>query len=229
MSGSFISPEFRARVRRLGEPVALAFGRLGLTPNALTLIGFLITCLGAGLAAAQLWLPAAAVVLFGGIFDLFDGALARATGRVSAVGGFLDSVFDRAGESVVYLGVLWGALGLGVTAPVFLAASSLAAAFLVSYTRARAESLGLETGTGMAAVGFAPREIRIVILAVGLAAAGLLRTDPPTGGAGGAAYPLDGLALTLSLGILTLLATVTAIQRTVHTVRAGSRSTGNGR
>ncbi|MGH2511964.1 MAG: CDP-alcohol phosphatidyltransferase family protein, partial [Candidatus Limnocylindrales bacterium] len=92
------SQGFRQRVRNLGEPVALFFGRLGLTPNGLTVIGFLITVAGAALAAANLWLAAGLIVFAGGAFDLFDGALARASGTASNLGAFFDSVFDRWGE-----------------------------------------------------------------------------------------------------------------------------------
>ena len=107
------SQGFRTRVRNLGEPVALFFGRIGLTPNALTILGFLITVAGAVLAAAGLWLLAGIVVFLGGAFDMFDGALARATGKASKVGAFLDSVFDRWGESVVYIGIVIGCLNAG--------------------------------------------------------------------------------------------------------------------
>src|SRR5919106_167587 len=105
---SVVSSSLRSRVRAGAEPVARAFGRLGLTPNALTLIGFGIAVIGAGLAASQAWLLASLVVGFGAIFDLFDGALARATGRTSRLGAFLDSTFDRLGEVMVYLGIAWG-------------------------------------------------------------------------------------------------------------------------
>ena len=95
------------------SPSPSFFGRLGLSPNALTVIGFLITCAGAALAAAGLWLLAGIVVFLGGAFDLFDGALARATGKTSKIGAFLDSIFDRWGESVVYIGIVIGCLNAG--------------------------------------------------------------------------------------------------------------------
>ena len=108
---SVVSSSFRTRVRSsIERPVAGIFGRLGLTPNALTLIGFGIAVIGAWLAAAQMWLVAGLVVAFGAIFDLFDGALARATNKVSKFGAFLDSTMDRAGEAVVYGGVALGLL-----------------------------------------------------------------------------------------------------------------------
>src|SRR5712672_1789427 len=104
-----ISNESRGRIKKVFEPIALGMGRLGLTPDALTLIGFGITVVGAALLAAQLWLLGGVIVFIGGVFDMFDGTLARATGRVSTLGAFMDSVFDRWGEAIVYLGIIWGA------------------------------------------------------------------------------------------------------------------------
>ena len=124
--------------------------------------------------------------MFGGVFDLFDGALARATNKASPLGAFMDSTFDRWGEAILYIGIVWGAIGLGIDSRVMLAAAAMGSAFMVSYTRAKSESLGFAPGTGMANVGLAPREIRIVILTIGLVLAGLL---PGTGRHGGAAAP----------------------------------------
>jgi CDP-diacylglycerol--glycerol-3-phosphate 3-phosphatidyltransferase len=206
------------------EPFALALGRLGLTPNALTVIGFLIACVAAAAAASQAWLAAGLLVVFGGVFDLFDGALARATGKVSKLGAFMDSTFDRWGEGVVYVGIAWGTLDMGYWRPVVLTAAAMTAAFMVSYTRAKAESLGFTAGTGMANVGLAPREVRIAILTLGLVAAGLLPGPfEGGGGAGGAAYPLPALALEVALSLIAVLATVTTIQRILHTIHQASR------
>ena len=112
-SGSIVSPETRTRIKKLGEPVALFLGRLGLTPNGLTLIGFGITVVGAALVGIQAWLIGGIVVFLGGVFDMFDGTLARATGKVSPLGAFMDSVFDRWGEAVVYVGVIAGLAAAG--------------------------------------------------------------------------------------------------------------------
>lgn len=218
-----ISNETRGRVKKLGEPIAVALGRLGLTPDALTIIGFGITAAGAVLLAGQQWLLGGVVVFAGSVFDLFDGTLARATGRVSRFGAFLDSVFDRAGEGLVYVGLVWGTLDAGLWRPVVLAAAAMAAAFMVSYTRAKSEGLGFSAGTGMAAVGLAPREVRTIILTVGLVVAGLLSGNARgTGGAGGGAYPLSALALEAALGLIAILATITVVQRILHT-RAQAR------
>jgi phosphatidylglycerophosphate synthase len=223
VTGSLVSPTTRQRVRDLATPVATALGRLGLTPNALTVIGFVGTCVAAFVAANQWWLAAGVLVLAFGIFDLFDGALARATGQASKLGAFLDSTFDRAGEVIVYLGIVWGALAFGLWLPIILAAAALGAATMVSYTRAKAEGLGFTSGTGMAAVGLAPREVRLAILGLGLIAAGLLPGFPTdTNGPGGLAYPLSAVALNIALGLIAVLATITTIQRILH-VLAQSR------
>ena len=204
--GSFISPDHRSGVRARIEPVALAMARAGLTPNMLTLIGFAIASLGALLVAIEWWLVGGLVATVGAGFDMFDGAVARVTGQVSRLGAFMDSVFDRWGEGVVYLGIVIGCNQAGLDLGAWLAAAALVSAFMVSYTRAKSESLGFSSGTGMAAVGFAPREVRTVILGVALVGAGLM---------GVSAEPSDPGSLILigGLGLIAVLATVTIIQR----------------
>jgi phosphatidylglycerophosphate synthase len=203
VTGSIVTPELRRRVRDIATPIATGFGRLGLTPNHLTLIGFGIAVVAAAAAALQAWLLAGLLTLFGGLFDLLDGALARATGRTSTLGAFMDSVFDRAGEGVLYVGIAAGCAAAGFDAGTILAAAAMASAFMVSYVRAKSESLGFTSGTGMASVGIAPREVRILILV-----AGLILTVPMAPG------PLE-----ISLGLITILATITAVQRIVHVIR----------
>jgi CDP-diacylglycerol--glycerol-3-phosphate 3-phosphatidyltransferase len=204
VSGGVITPELRARVRGLAIPVALAFGRMGLTPNALTVLGFGISLVAAVAASLQAWMLAGLLVIFGGVFDLFDGALARATNKVSRLGAFLDSVFDRAGEAVLYIGIAAGFLIAGHERVVLLAATAMASSFMVSYTRAKSESLGFTPGTGMANVGLAPREVRLVILTLGLLIGGGSEAEP---------------VLSATLGLITILATITALQRIVHVTR----------
>jgi phosphatidylinositol phosphate synthase len=203
-----ISNESRGRIKQVFEPIALGMGRLGLTPDGLTLIGFGITVAGAALLAAQSWLLGGIVVFVGGAFDMFDGTLARATGKVSKLGAFMDSVFDRWGEAIVYLGIVWGGVLASNDLVAILAAAAMGAAFMVSYARAKSEGLGFTEGTGMAAVGLMPREIRLVILSLGLIVAG-------------ATANLDILAL--ALGVIALGATLTVIQRILH-VRSQARS-----
>jgi CDP-diacylglycerol--glycerol-3-phosphate 3-phosphatidyltransferase len=222
---SLVSPATRQRVRDLATPVATGLGRLGLTPNALTLIGFAGTCVAAVAAASQWWLVAGVLVLAFGIFDLFDGALARASGQATKLGAFLDSTFDRAGEGIVYIGIAAGCLAAGFQLGAIFATSAMTAAFMVSYTRAKSESLGFTPGTGMANVGLAPREVRLAILTIGLLGAGLLDrvVAEPTFSPDGAMHvTAAGFALAGSLGLITILATITTIQRILH-VRAQAK------
>jgi phosphatidylglycerophosphate synthase len=221
VSGGVVSPELRDRVRGVAVPVALAFGRLGLTPNALTLIGFAIAVAAAAAASQQGWFLAGVLVIVGGVFDLFDGALARATNKVSRLGAFMDSVFDRAGEAIVYIGIAFGCMWAGFGEGAVLAAAALAASMMVSYTRAKSESLGFTTATGMANVGMAPREIRLVILTLGLIFAPTpLHEAVPVGAAcaGACDFPQGG-SLGIALLVITTLATITTIQRIVHVTR----------
>jgi CDP-diacylglycerol--glycerol-3-phosphate 3-phosphatidyltransferase len=224
VSGSFVSPELRARVRGLAEPVARGFGRLGLTPNYLTFIGFAIAIIAAVAAAQQFWLAAGILVIVGGVFDLLDGALARATGTVSKLGAFYDSVFDRWGESVVYVGIAWGCAMAGFREGTVLATAALASAVMVSYARAKSELLGFTPGTGMANVGLAPREVRLVILTLGLLLAPVPIYEAVPAGhlcLGPCEFPQGG-SLSVALVLITILATITTIQRIRH-VRAQAR------
>jgi len=218
-----LSIDLRGAVRRMAEPIARAIGRTGLTPNHLTFIGFGIAIAAALAAAANAWLTAGLLVLFGAVFDLFDGSLARATGRTSRLGAFYDSVFDRAGEGVVYVGVVIGCLAAGFQLGAILATWASVAALLVSYTRAKSEGLGFTPGTGMAKVGLAPREVRTVILVVALIGtwvgggldmgSQLIGRDWRFGiavGPGAEPWLADALS------VLALLATITVIQRILH-------------
>ena len=218
MSGrSFVSPEFRSRVRLIAVPVALLLGRLGLTPNAITIVGFLGTCVAAVAAASQAWILAGALVIAFGIFDLFDGALARATNQTSQFGAFLDSTLDRIGENLVYAGIAYGCAIAGFVPGVGLAALAMATASVVTYTRARAEAVGLH-----GEVGIAPRPERLVVLAIGLVLTGALGGlgvwdpfffDRPLGSIPGA------IALSIALGIIVVTCAITIVQRILHVQR----------
>jgi CDP-diacylglycerol--glycerol-3-phosphate 3-phosphatidyltransferase len=204
MSGSIVTPEFRDRIRGLATPIATGLGRLGLTPNALTVIGFLGTCAAAIAAAMQAWLLAGVLVIAFGIFDMFDGALARATGKASKFGAFLDSTLDRTGESLVLAGVAVGCAAAGFMEGVLLAGLAATFASGVTYTRAKAESLGVH-----GEVGVAPRPERLILLAAGLILAGLF--------GGVSTGVVDGnVPILISLGLITILSAITILQRIVH-------------
>ena len=212
--GSFVTTSTRDRVRGLANPIALALGRLGLTPNALTVLGFLGTGVAALAAALQFWLVAGVLVLAFGIFDLFDGALARATGRASKFGAFLDSTLDRTGENLVYAGIVIGAAWVHAYPVAFLAALAMAFASVVTYARAKAEVIGLKGD-----IGVAPRAERLVLLALGLVVAGLLGGVQPlemfgrNEGLGSSVDATGTLVLSAALLIIAVLSAITILQR----------------
>lgn len=204
-----ISNESRGRVKAIFEPIALAMGRAGLTPNALTLIGFAITTIGASLVGLELWIVGGLVVFFGGVFDMFDGTLARATGQASPLGAFMDSVFDKLGEIIVFLGVMAGMLAAGASdVPILVAAAAMGAAIMVSYTRAKSDALGYSSGMGLAAVGIMPREVRLVIISAGIVLTGT---------------SIGISAIEFALGVILVGSVLTVIQRILF-VRSQARS-----
>jgi CDP-diacylglycerol--glycerol-3-phosphate 3-phosphatidyltransferase len=152
--------------------------RLGITPNTLTLLGLLLSCITAVVIAQGSILIGGLLVLFAGIFDMFDGALARAQNAASAFGAFFDSTLDRYSESIILFGLLWYALhtqalqhsfsipwppGNAQAWMISLIYIAVVGSLMVSYAKARAEGLGLELKTGLLA-----RPERVVILAIGL-------------------------------------------------------------
>jgi CDP-diacylglycerol--glycerol-3-phosphate 3-phosphatidyltransferase len=197
-----ISNESRGRIKQVFEPIALALGRAGLTPNALTLIGFAITAIGSVLVGLQFWVIGGLVVFFGGVFDMFDGTLARATGQTSPLGAFMDSTFDKAGEILVFLGVIAGLLAAGAAdVPIVVAAAAMGASIMVSYTRAKSDGLGFSSGMGLAAVGVMPREVRLVIVSIGIVLTGT---------------SLGTTAIEFALGVILVGAVITVIQRILY-------------
>ena len=207
-----ISNESRGRIKAIFEPIALAMGRAGLTPNALTLIGFAITTIGAVLVGGQLWVIGGVVVFFGGVFDMFDGTLARATGQASPLGAFMDSVFDKLGEIIVFLGVIGGMMAAGATdVPLLAAAAAMGAAIMVSYTRAKSDALGYSSGMGLAAVGIMPREVRLVIISIGIVLTGTT---------------IGISSIEFALGVILVGSVLTVIQRILF-VRSQARSGAN--
>jgi phosphatidylglycerophosphate synthase len=197
-----ISNDSRASIKKVFEPIALAMGRIGLTPNGLTLIGFTITVVGSILVGLQAWVVGGLVVFIGGVFDMFDGTLARATGQASKLGAFMDSTFDKAGEIIVFLGVIAGLQAAGAAdVPVLVAAAALGASIMVSYARAKSDGLGYSSGMGLAAVGIMPREVRLVIISLGIVLTGT---------------SIGITAIEFALGIILVGATITVIQRILH-------------
>ncbi|MDA1129480.1 MAG: CDP-alcohol phosphatidyltransferase family protein [Chloroflexi bacterium] len=161
--------QFRSAVLRYIElPGAKFFRAIKLTPNAITILGFLITVVSAYLVGAGWLLAGGIVFLFGGGLDLMDGALARLTGKASDFGALLDSVFDRLSEAALFVGIAVYVLreDLSDDRQVFFIVVLLLALIFsqgVSYLRARGEGLGVFTKAGLMT-----RPERVVLLGVGL-------------------------------------------------------------
>jgi len=145
------------------QPIALFLARLGLTPNTITVLGFLMTAaVAVVLATGRTQL--AGVLLIGTLaFDAVDGTLARLMGTASRFGAFLDSTLDRWAEVVIYAALVWVFLKNSQDNGVLLTVAALATSLMVSYTRARAEGAGFQCKEGLLT-----RFERIVILIAGL-------------------------------------------------------------
>ena len=153
---NLISAYFESPATRL-----LAFLRI--TPNALTVIG-LIIAIGSGYVISQGYLTVGGVgIVVAGAFDMLDGSLARSINKTTPFGAFLDSTVDRFSEIVILLGILMFFQNNSYTTGVILVYLTLSSSIMVSYVRARAESIGILDKTGLMT-----RPERVIILALGL-------------------------------------------------------------
>ncbi len=139
-TSKFLSGHFKEWWVFTTDPIAKLFVRLGIRPSTLTLIGFLFSATAAILFAKGLFGYAGWVMIFGATFDIFDGRVARLTGTESRSGAFYDSVMDRFGEGVCFLGL---AFYFHASWVLFFVVAGLIGSMLVSYTRARGESVGI--------------------------------------------------------------------------------------
>jgi CDP-diacylglycerol---glycerol-3-phosphate 3-phosphatidyltransferase len=186
----------RRIMRRVARTLLRPIGSIN--PNAVTFTGTLLNGVAAVLAFHEQFLAAAIVFLAGSLMDALDGAVAKVSGRVSAFGGFLDSTLDRVSEGLVLggLGLLFASQGnLWGVASCFVA---IACSYLVSYTRAKAESLGVQCKGGLAS-----RVERVVLLSIGFLLA--------------AWWPV---AIEVTVHVLAVTAALTVLQRVIHVHRA---------
>jgi phosphatidylinositol phosphate synthase len=195
-------PTVRQRYTDTGRaaiaPVVRGLARMGVTPNAITYFGLLGAVATAALILGRWWLAAGFVFVAANIMDSLDGSLARLTGKETRFGAFLDSTFDRLSE-----GLILGAMGVtlaqdGEYWAVGVTFVALAASFLVSYTRARAEGIGIHSNRG----GLMSRPERLVLTAAGVFFA-----------------PIPGVLETVVV-VLAVLSSLTVVQRLVHVHRA---------
>ena len=181
-------------------PIARALHSAGVSANAVTFAGLLITLAGSLLVALGQPALALVVLLAGTLADTLDGQIARLSGGGTKLGSFLDSTFDRLSDASLSVSALIVAVTHGDSLLFFSAILALVAGSLVPYIRAKAESLGLT-----ASVGLAPREARLVLMVLGIAA-----------------WAVSG-SLSLfaaAVAVVALLSTITAAQRLAHVARA---------
>ena len=193
------SNNIRIKARALVEsmlesPIVKFLMFLRLTPNTLTLIGLTVACLSAYLASIGLLLPSGLVLIASGMFDLLDGSLARATNQATKFGALLDSLTDRVSELIVLLGVmLFYINNTDLNVGIVLVYTSAAGSILVSYLRAKAESLNIECTDGIMT-----RPERVIMLSAGLIVGNWW-----------------GSAMIVTLIIISVLTIGPAIQRTI--------------
>jgi CDP-diacylglycerol---glycerol-3-phosphate 3-phosphatidyltransferase len=173
-----------------------------LTPNAISLTGFLLCVAAAVLVAERLFFLGGLMFIIGSVCDTLDGRYSRMSGKGSPFGAFLDSTLDRIEEGVVLTAVAAYFASRHMQFAVAACVVAVLASLMVSYTRARAEALGVECK-----VGIATRAVRVVILSIGLLFAK---------GAGLADFEL----LAPAVYVLAGLSTITVLQRIFHVRKA---------
>jgi CDP-diacylglycerol---glycerol-3-phosphate 3-phosphatidyltransferase len=153
--------------RQIGRGMTVTLSRFlaktGITPNAVTWIGFLITLGAAFVISTGSLLAGGLIFLFSSFFDMLDGAVARATGRITKFGGILDATLDRLSEAAVFIAVMVYYTPQADVWPILLTGLTLAGSQVVSYLRARSEASGLEGKDGIFT-----RPERVIVLALGL-------------------------------------------------------------
>jgi CDP-diacylglycerol--glycerol-3-phosphate 3-phosphatidyltransferase len=181
-----LTDQMRRRFKGVLDPIGEFLNRLGLKPNQITFLGLVGNTIGAIFIARGNMFLGGLVVLLMGPIDALDGTMARLRGEASEFGAFVDSVTDRYSELVIFAGMLYFFLQQNEPLYIFLTYLAAAGSVLVSYTRARAQSLGHETK-----VGLLTRMERYLVLAPALV------------------FNLPHVAL----WILAVLANLTAVQR----------------
>ena len=210
----FISEKNRERYLSIIKPFGTLLSRIGVHPNVITICGLMLSVLAGLFYSVGSFFGAAWVVVLAGTCDALDGQLARKTKQNSPFGAFFDSTLDRYSDMFLYLGLAYyfsggqpfilphsGAINSHASPwTVFIVLMAMAGSFMVSYTRARAEGLGIECK-----VGLMQRPERILLLIIG----SLLGPVPKVG----------PLLLKFSLLLLAVSSNITAIHRIVYISR----------
>lgn len=170
-----------------------------LTPNAISMVGLLGNLAAVGFIFAGWWIPAGLAFVFGSVMDLLDGKYSRMSGKATLFGAFLDSSLDRIEEGVVLAAIAWQFSEAGDSTAATAVVLAVTGSIMVSYTRARAEALGIECK-----VGIASRAVRVVIISVGLFLADLTISGT------------DLFVLKAAIYVLAVMSLFTMLQRIWH-------------
>ncbi len=186
----------KERTNKVLEVPVRHMAQRGISPNVLTITGLVLNAFVGLVLAMGLEFWGGFLVIFAGLFDMLDGALARLAGRTTRFGALLDSVVDRFSEAAILVGLLWFYLASQRIAEILLLFAVLLGSLMVSYVRARAEGLGIDCEVGLVA-----RPERVLLLALGLI--------------------LSQMVIVLAL--LAVLTHITVIQRVWHVWRSTGR------
>jgi len=178
------------------DPISQALAGAHIHPHVLTVTGFILSLAAANFFRIGHFLWAAVAIILAGTCDILDGRIARATGKGSTYGALFDSTIDRYSEIFIFLGLAWFYYDHS-RSTVLIILLAVAGSMMVSYTRARAEGLGLECR-----VGILQRQHRIILLVVGA----ILGSIPGT----------RHVAMLVAIWIIAILANITAVQRVAY-------------
>lgn len=203
--------KLKPRLEMILSVVANKMVAIGITANMVTFFGFVVNLIATFYFATGRLVTSGILILFGGSFDMIDGAVARAQRNPRASGALLDSVIDRYSEGFLLLGALIYFYSLESLLGIILAFSAWFGSILVSYVRARAEGLQVTCK-----VGLMQRPERIILLGAGTVLQGALLHKYPF-------LQSTGMILLCTLGILTLTSHITAIHRLIFSYQELSR------
>jgi len=190
----------RRNLKVILEPIASVFRTLHITPNVITLLGFLLNVVAAYLIVIDQIFWAGVVFLIAAGADAIDGTLARQIGIRNKFGAFWDSTLDRLSESIIIMALAYRFAVAGDVMAVMVAFLALVASFLVSYTRSRGEGIGIDVK-----VGVGTRVERFIIMAVALLFSGLYEN-----------LLLIGLLLIVVLAGITVLQRMWVVYKVTH-------------
>ena len=195
--------KLKPRLEIILSAIANKMVALGITANMITLLGFFVNLIATFYFATGHLITGGILILFGGSFDMIDGAVARAQRNLRASGALLDSVIDRYSEGFLFFGALIYFYSLESLLGIVLAFGAWFGSILVSYVRARAEGLQITCK-----VGLMQRPERIILLGTGTLIQGVLWYKFPI-------IQSTGMILLCTLGILTFTSHITAVHRLV--------------